>query len=192
MVITPIGEKKWHAFSVAGLYARMCICLPPGALSTVFLKYLSAMNQKVLQLLLADDDETDRELFEEALKAVPHEAVLHKTTNGEQLMDYLLQDGLPVPDALFLDLNMPRKNGMECLSDIKSSEHLSSIPVFVVSTSMDPEVVRSVYDQGACGYVRKPGSFRVLISTIGRACDLVAAGACGRPAFEHFVLNEKI
>lgn len=150
------------------------------------------MNAKVLQLLLADDDETDRELFEEALKSVPHEAILYQTTNGEQLMDYLLQDGVALPDALFLDLNMPRKNGLECLSDIKASEHLSRLPVFIVSTSMDPDVVKSVYDQGACGYVRKPGSFRVLIDSIGRACELVATGACDRPAFEHFVLNEKI
>lgn len=158
----------------------------------LFLNYLSPMNAKVLHLLLADDDETDRELFEEALKSVPQESILYHTTNGEQLMDYLLQGGLPVPDALFLDINMPRKNGMECLSEIKSSPSLRTIPVFMVSTSMDPDVVQQVYDQGACGYVRKPGSFRLLVSTIGRACELVATGACGRPPFEHFVLNEKI
>ncbi|MBS1623481.1 MAG: response regulator [Bacteroidetes bacterium] len=150
------------------------------------------MNTKVLHLLLADDDETDRELFEEALKVVPHEAVLHKTTNGEQLMDYLLQESMSMPDALFLDINMPRKNGMECLAEIKCSASLSDIPVFIVSTSMDPDVVRQVYEQGACGYVRKPGSFKALIATIRHACDLVVAGACDKPPFEHFVLNEKV
>ncbi len=150
------------------------------------------MNKKVLQLLLADDDETDRELFEEALKEVQHQSVLYKTTNGEQLMDYLLQDGLSAPDALFLDLNMPRKNGMECLEEIKGDAALRDIPVFIVSTSLDPDVVQKVYEHGACGYVRKPGSFRALIATIGQACDKVIAGDCGRPPFEHFVLNEKI
>ncbi len=150
------------------------------------------MNEKVLQLLLADDDETDRELFEEALKAVPHDAILYKTTNGEQLMDYLLRDGMSIPDALFLDINMPRKNGIECLAEIKDDATLRHIPVFIVSTSLDPDVVKRVYEYGACGYVRKPGSFKTLIATIGHACDLVVSGACDKPPFEQFVLNEKI
>ena len=92
-------------------------------------------------ILLADDDPDDRMLFEEALRDVHAGAKLALTFDGKHLLEYLEQNSPPPPDVIFLDLNMPRMNGHQCLEAIKKQPGWSGIPIIIFSTSASEDAV---------------------------------------------------
>ena len=88
-----------------------------------------------LNIQLADDDIDDRSFFEKALKEVSISNHLTTVNDGEHLMKYLADNLEQLPNILFLDLNMPRKNGFECLVEIRENEKLKDLSVVIFSTS---------------------------------------------------------
>jgi CheY-like chemotaxis protein len=110
------------------------------------------MGNNYLNLLLADDDVDDCMFFKEALEELPIDFNLVTVPDGVELLRQLGTLEM-LPDALFLDLNMPRKNGFECLTQIKTDEKLNPIPVIIYSTSFDTEVVNMLYEKGAYHYI---------------------------------------
>lgn len=112
------------------------------------------------RILLADDDADDRELFEEALADIQPNAVLTTAQDGEELMFILTN--YHKPDLIFLDLNMPRKNGKECLAEIANHPTLKKIPVVIFSTSVNPVDIEETFSLGALLFFRKPNSFEEL------------------------------
>jgi len=110
-------------------------------------------------LLLADDDMDDCIFFKEALEELPLTTTLLTVNDGVQLMELLTKNQEKLPDIIFLDLNMPRKTGYECLAEIKHNKALQHLPIIVFSTSFDPNLINSLYEKGAHYYVRKPGEF---------------------------------
>lgn len=119
--------------------------------------------KKDLKIMLADDDEDDRELFAQAVASSLPQARLTMAENGCMLLQKLTDSPVEaLPDVLFLDMNMPLKNGKECLAEIRASESLANIPVIIYSTSGNQEQVDEMYEQGADRYIRKPSSFSVL------------------------------
>ena len=115
----------------------------------------------MLKILLAEDDIDDRFFFESALRQIPLETLLATVQDGEQLMEHLAQNMENLPDILFLDLSMPRKNGFECLIEIKESSKLKDIPVIMLSTSYtqdinyEKNIIDLLHKIGAQDYVRK-------------------------------------
>lgn len=95
------------------------------------------MNNGLHNLLLADDDPDDCTFFEDALKASLVPATVHIVNDGLELMQYLKGPEDKLPEMLFLDLNMPKKSGFECLDEIKSNETFKHLPVIIFSTSPD-------------------------------------------------------
>jgi CheY-like chemotaxis protein len=146
------------------------------------------MSFSSINVLLADDDEDDRNFFKEALEELPISANLTTVDDGVQLMQLLSQPEATSPDVLFLDLNMPRKNGFECLSEIKLNEKLKHLPVIIYSTSLDHKVVNSLYENGAHYYVRKPGDFSKLKEVINEALTKVAYSDRTKPPKEKFII----
>jgi CheY-like chemotaxis protein len=140
-------------------------------------------------LLLADDDYDDCVFFKEALEELPVSSTLKTVNDGEQLMDLLHTKPEPFPDILFLDLNMPRKTGFECLTEIKRNEKLKSLPVIVYSTSFDREVVNMLYEKGAHHYIRKPGDFSKLKKVILEALTITSKNLSLQPGKENFVIK---
>jgi CheY-like chemotaxis protein len=117
-------------------------------------------------ILLADDDDDDRMLFQEALREVSRDTRLTMAIDGEQLME-VLDALLPErPTVLFLDLNMPRKNGFACLEELRQQEAFKDLPIVVLSTSDDASTIDSLYRSGASHYISKPPSFEVLKSAV--------------------------
>jgi CheY-like chemotaxis protein len=116
-----------------------------------------------MRILLADDDREDKELFEMAVKEADLNWALSAVNNGEQLMEALLktaESGVGrLPSVIFLDLNMPVKDGREALKEIKSHEKLKKIPVIVYSTSNSPSDIHLTYESGANWYMVKPDTF---------------------------------
>ena len=142
----------------------------------------------VHHILLADDDNDDCTLFRDALDDLPLATHLTTVRNGEQLMQ-LLNKNEELPDLLFLDLNMPRKNGFECLSEIKQDGKLRLIPVIIISTSFEPDIVNLLYRQGARHYIRKPNVYAQLVKVIHNAITLTSQGNLSQPLEEEFVLS---
>ena len=130
------------------------------------------MSGEKIQILLADDDKDDCFLFREALSELPMQTNLETVYDGEQLMNFLNERADRLPHVLFLDLNMPRKNGFECLSEIKHSEKLKDLPVVMFSTSYprdmhyENDIMKLLYKIGAREYIRKPENFNLLKEVI--------------------------
>ncbi len=112
-------------------------------------------------IFLADDDSDDRELFELALRETANAASLKTFEDGVSLMTALTTVDRH-PDMIFLDLNMPRKSGFDCLAEIKHDKKLKNIPVIVLSTSTNPQNIDYCFKCGASFYAVKPTDFRAL------------------------------
>lgn len=148
------------------------------------------MDKHKYNLLLADDDEDDCAFFREALDELPLSAVLKTVSDGVELMGFLLEKpSKNLPDILFLDLNMPRKSGFECLKEIKEIDTLKQLPIIVFSTSLDMGIVDLMYQRGAILYIRKPGEFSKLKKVIGDALDISVENNFKQPTREHFLLQ---
>ena len=116
--------------------------------------------EKKINVLLADDDEDDRDLFKEAVEEVQNNAVVTTVNDGDSLMRTLKDPKKSLPDIIFLDINMPCKNGQECLREIKETQHLKDIPVVIYSTSARPDLVDDTFKTGARYYIQKPDSYK--------------------------------
>lgn len=143
---------------------------------------------KQLNILLADDDTDDCIFFRKALTELDLHTNLTALHDGEKLMEFLINKATEFPDVLFLDLNMPRKNGFECLSEIKLNEKLAYLPVIVFSTSFEQSVVNSLYENGAQYFIRKPAAFSQFKKIILQSLTLIAQGNTSQPNRENFVL----
>lgn len=120
------------------------------------------MENGLINVLLADDDEDDRLFFREAFKEIKIRTKVMTFNDGEELMDHLNNNGHELPHILFLDLNMPRKNGIECLQEIKRTDSLKDIPVAIYSTSASEEDIEETFVKGANVYIKKPNDFGTL------------------------------
>jgi CheY-like chemotaxis protein len=145
------------------------------------------MTGNPVRILLADDDIDDCLLFEDALAELSISAFLSTVTDGEQLIKRLFA-AVTLPQVLFLDLNMPRKNGFECLNEIVKSEKTRFLPVIIISTSFDPDIVRILHSKGARYYIRKPEQFEALKWAISKGLSLALHGP-EKTSFSNFLLN---
>lgn len=138
------------------------------------------MNAKQVNILLADDDADDCFFFEKALREISIATQLTIVNDGERLMDYLSKNSEKLPDVLFLDLNMPRKSGFECLTEIKENSKMKDLYVVMFSTSytLDRNYEQSMIDvlfrMGAQDYIRKPGDFARLKELIHQSLTKLA------------------
>lgn len=130
-------------------------------------------DRKSIVIMMADDDPDDRSMTKEALEENFLLNELRFTEDGAELMDYLKRRGKysnpessPRPGVILLDLNMPKKDGRECLKEIKSDNDLKSIPVIVLTTSKAEEDILRTYDLGVNSFVTKPVTFMELVEVM--------------------------
>jgi CheY-like chemotaxis protein len=140
-------------------------------------------------LLLADDDLDDCEFFEEALMDMPFYIKFTKVGNGAELMGFLSTKEGKQSDIIFIDLNMPRKSGMECVVEIKSSDKLSDIPLVIFSTSLESTVVSDLFEIGASYYIQKPTEFANLKRVIKKAIMLISNNELKARSMEQFIIQ---
>ncbi len=114
-----------------------------------------------LYIVLAEDDEDDRMFFTDALSAAKIATIVDTVNDGVELMEYL-ENAKRLPDLIFLDLNMPRKGGMECLSEIRKNSTLKHLSVAIYSTSSAEKDIDDTFVRGANIYIRKPTDFQTL------------------------------
>ncbi|HMK03787.1 MAG TPA: response regulator [Ferruginibacter sp.] len=110
---------------------------------------------------IVDDDPDDQELFIEALQGIDEFCKCITAFDGEEALKKL-NDGIPQPDFIFLDLNMPRMNGKQFLAQIKNNGKTRHIPVIIYSTSSEKKDIQDTTDLGALYFLQKPNRFEEL------------------------------
>lgn len=118
-----------------------------------------------ISILVADDDHEDRQLIQDALRESRISNPVVFVNDGEQLMAALAEPH-PLPGLILLDLNMPKKDGLEALREIKDIERLRSIPVIVLTTSQAEEDILKSYNIGASSFISKPVTFTGLVEVL--------------------------
>lgn len=109
---------------------------------------------------IADDDEDDRELFISALKQIEGTNTCSSAANGADALRQLADETMPVPDFIFLDLNMPRINGRQCLEKLKTGNHrLEKVPVIIYSTTSNETEAAELKKLGAAFFYKNPINF---------------------------------
>jgi CheY-like chemotaxis protein len=136
-----------------------------------------------LNVLLADDDDDDREFFTEVINEIAPRVKINSVKNGNALMTLINTPETILPDIIFLDLNMPCKNGKECLKEIKKSSRLRHIPVIIYSTSSNVKDIENAYNEGADLYVTKPNTCTDLKRIAKKVLNI---------DWSNFVLNHRI
>ena len=145
--------------------------------------------RRKLNIILAEDDFDDRLLFEEAIDELPVSVQLNTFNNGDELMEWLIRRINQLPDVLFLDLNMPRKNGFATLGEIKNNTKLQDLPVFIFSTATNRDMINQVFKDAAHYYIRKPVHFRELKELIYKSLRIIADKDTALPGKERFMLT---
>jgi CheY-like chemotaxis protein len=140
-------------------------------------------------LFLADDDIDDRMLFEDALNEIYTGVDLVMATDGQELMEKLQQRLPLLPSVVFLDINMPRKNGFQCLQEMRERTLLQDIPVVIISTSNEERIIEKSYSEGANYYICKPNSFEKLKQAIHDVLSLDLQLRATQPSKAEFLLQ---
>jgi DNA-binding response OmpR family regulator len=115
--------------------------------------------------VLVDDDTDDRDIFEMALKDAAKDVKLVEATGAEQALE-LFNDNSFVPSYIFLDLNMPRMSGTECLVELRKRSHLQKVPIIIYSTSSADRDRAAAVSAGAQHFFTKPASVRNLADAL--------------------------
>ena len=117
---------------------------------------------------LIDDDLDDQEIFFMALQQFDETIQCDFANDGAKAIEQLKADGVNVPQCIFIDMNMPRMNGIDCLEQIKKIDHLKDVPVCMFSTSADPTLVARTRELGAVDFLVKPADISVLSEMLGQ------------------------
>jgi DNA-binding response OmpR family regulator len=141
-------------------------------------------------IVLVDDDADDRILFIEAMDFVHPLANIFTKKDGEELMEHLSASSLE-PDVIFLDLNMPRINGKECLKELRANKKYQTTPIIIFTTSLNPVDVQETFNEGATFFMRKPNSFEELKETLHNLLHSRIKTANERSR-EKFVINHML
>lgn len=147
------------------------------------------LHKHELNVLLADDDNDDCLLFEEALSEMDFITNLTTVNDGEQLLQKLANLPDQAFDVLFLDLNMPRKNGINCLDAMKINGNLKTLPVVIYSTSYEQDIADQLYNSGAYHYICKPANFNELKNVIQEALMIISNKSILQAPHEKFLLG---
>ncbi len=140
-----------------------------------------------LHVLLADDDADDSMLFNEAVEQSKLPLRFTWAEDGIKLLDFLERDGMP--DILFLDVNMPYKNGIECLKEIRKQEKYQNLPIVIYSTTNYKVNIDTCYSGGANLYIIKPNTFNDILKMVKKICNRNWTSTFSTPAPDYFIMT---
>lgn len=120
------------------------------------------MQDDHILITLADDDEDDRLFFTDAFEELKINTVVNTVNDGKELLDFLNHPKTILPNIIFLDLNMPILNGIDCLKEIKRNDKFKDIAIAIYSTSSSDQDIENTFVLGANIYIKKPSNFNDL------------------------------
>jgi len=123
-----------------------------------------------LHILFADDDSDESYLFNEALEHSGLDVKLSYANDGNSLLSFLQDNQLP--DVVIIDINMPHKDGLEALDEIRKKPELKNLPLVIYSTSRDENVIGVSFKKGANLFVVKPDNFDGMVQVVKKVCEV--------------------
>ena len=141
---------------------------------------------KIRHIVMADDDEDDYEFFKTAAEKACVPVKVSHAVNWLELLRFL--DKEPLPDLVFLDLNMPVKNGLECLQLIRSEKRYDQVGVFIYSTSSSKKDIEETYKHHANHYIVKPDKYDEITRIVETICEMDKAELVSQPDKSNYVL----
>ncbi len=124
----------------------------------------------ISHILLVEDDQDDVLFFKDALEEINWQAQLSVCTDGDDAVNFLLRRGAhenaPIPGLIMLDLNLPKRSGLELLEMIIQVKNARMIPLIVMSTAADQEMINECYSMGANSYLKKCKDFTALTESL--------------------------
>jgi response regulator of citrate/malate metabolism len=120
--------------------------------------------------LIVDDDQDDQEIFLMTVAKINKDIKCFTSNNGIEAL-ILLQSKQFIPDYIFLDVNMPKMSGIECLKAIKNLPHLNSSKVFMYSTALESTTLKQSKELGALDFIIKPASLSALKETLSAVLE---------------------
>lgn len=142
--------------------------------------------RELRDVLVAEDDDEDFELFAEAIQQLSLRVILTRAKNGDVLMKILHEK---IPDLLFLDILMPCKDGRDCLFEIRSHKKFDELPIIIFSSVRDSQTVEFFYRKGTNLYVYKPHTYRQLVASLEKIFAIDWKKVRYYPKYSEFVLN---
>jgi CheY-like chemotaxis protein len=140
-----------------------------------------------VRVVLVDDDIDDSYIFNTAVQQSNLPIELSIAEDGQKLFNYLAAN--PLPDIIFLDINMPFKNGIECLGEIRANNKYSDIPVVMYSTTSNRLNVDACFDAGANLFVVKPNTFEEVDRMVQQICRKEWTLQAKAPSKEEFIMQ---
>ena len=147
------------------------------------------MTEKTIHILLVDDNLNEHFFFKHALVQIARPVKFEALEGGLELIAHFKEESNPLPDILFLDINMPLKNGKECLSMLRADERFDSVPIVMYSTSDAQRDIDETYALGADLYVRKPNGIEALRAMISSVIFIYDKNELKRSAKENYLLT---
>lgn len=126
------------------------------------------MKNEPFRILLADDDQADCLIFKKAFDELKIVSEVSIVNGGPELIELLAESEKTLPHILFLDLNMPVKNGLTCLKEIRGNKLYDKISIVIYSTSSMEKDVEDTFYNGANVYLQKPNDFNTLKESLKR------------------------
>ena len=124
--------------------------------------------KQLTNCFLIDDDEDDLEIFKMALDEIDPSITLNYAFSGMEALKKLNSDPCLIPNVIFIDWNMPRMNGRQCLEEIKKTDRLMNVPIYIYSTSSDPRAIEETRQMGASDFIVKPSNISSLVNILAR------------------------
>ena len=180
----PFAENLSLVYLFASIVDRLKNLIAPPATTSI------NKGSQAVKILMADDDMDDREFFLEVVTAINPVINVQTVQDGVQLMQLLKDENTPIPDMLFLDLNMPGKTGKQCLFEIKNNPRLKQLPVVIYSTSSLSKDIKDVHAIGANLYVSKPSSFSGAVHLIKKVFSIDLDNFHLPTGINNFVINK--
>lgn len=123
-----------------------------------------------IEILIAEDEETDAFFIQQAFAQAKHKNNVYVVKDGEEVMNFLNKssgyEDKPAPNMIFLDINMPKKDGHQTLAEIKQSNKFKHIPVVIMSSSKAEKDVRKSYSNFACAHIPKSNGFPEMLDLV--------------------------
>jgi CheY-like chemotaxis protein len=156
---------------------------------TLIFILISLETEKIdpIHILFADDDSDESYLFNEALEHSGLDVVLSHANDGNTLLSFLKTK--PLPDVVVIDINMPHKDGLEALVEIRKHPEFVTLPLIIYSTTTNVKIIEASYEKGASLFVVKPNNFDGMVQVVRK---IVSSNLKNnpKPVREHFVITE--
>lgn len=147
---------------------------------------ISLSNNIKIHVFIADDDPEDIDFFKLALQEIAEDVKLTVAKNGLELLDFLK---VVIPDIIFLDINMPAMNGLDCLAKIRKQQSLDMVPVIIYSTSASKADIYKSYILGANRFIKKPVYFDAIKKQLAQTLALNLKDLSHQSVMENYVVN---